>query len=831
MKLILVNFDNVLGLNGCINFVEGKPLFIYGENIAGKSNIINMLRYCLIPPRREKKGYVEEKRLKKNEILLAKNSNGSVEIYFEQNDALYKLQYRFQRKSGNVSQKQKFFKAEKTELPIDDDERLLTLGKLQWEDLEVSSVRALKEKLVKLKIYPEVLDILISPSNVRNFSEAINGKVVRVPEVVSAKISKIHENARRYINNLKTLHGVLTLEKEEMEKRIKELRSEFEQISKDLPEVNVKEIFMPEKTAQNLEDLQKNIAKKLESMPSEVGEMKQIVALLSSEKYEIWSESINKALTIMPKREELKSLLEKRKILDEAHETLNKWNIVFGQLPPEKSPEGVLTFSIPSYEKFDFKILSNPDRIKSIFSSAKKMKSLLQKASRICDEYQIPLRTSKINEVITKYKQLNRMLKNPVEPKGDQALICEQENKIIVSIPLDLALKKEEYLKGIEPTPFVHRPKRLDRKKFEKKILRIKNQIERKIKELRKAKSSLAEGKKLLRKVKTLQKTLTNELTILEENKKKNEKNLHKLAEKCKIAYHHLCEVFKLECEKIDLLSKENVDPSFEVIAAKCRSAQEIFSKDLIKQLKKYPEIMKEYQAFEKLTPVEIVGKVKKEFEKKIQRITELQEKYQKIGGWILTNINQLKSIEDRNKTRMILAIGLSVALEFFSKIYEKTDIERIIEQLADKIEENVKNAYSKIFPEDSSFNFEHLGKGAFLSTIKNEPITHPSGSQRAAISAGIMISLADTFRLPMILDEAFDRIDVNRLKFFVEYITGLTKAPSSHQICLAGYTSFNIEKNPEVLPFVNEWKNYLVERKKVLAKNIKPLERFSMET
>lgn len=104
MKLILANFDNVLGLNGSLNFVEGKPLLIYGENIAGKSNIINVLRYCLIPKWKEKKGYAEEKRLKKNEILLQKNSSGSVEIYFEQNKNFYKLYYYFSRRGKNVSQ-------------------------------------------------------------------------------------------------------------------------------------------------------------------------------------------------------------------------------------------------------------------------------------------------------------------------------------------------------------------------------------------------------------------------------------------------------------------------------------------------------------------------------------------------------------------------------------------------------------------------------------------------------------------------------------------------------------------------------------------------------
>ena len=61
MRLILANFDKVLGLKGCINFGENKPLLIYGENIAGKSNIINVLRYCLIPKFKGKKVTAKKK--------------------------------------------------------------------------------------------------------------------------------------------------------------------------------------------------------------------------------------------------------------------------------------------------------------------------------------------------------------------------------------------------------------------------------------------------------------------------------------------------------------------------------------------------------------------------------------------------------------------------------------------------------------------------------------------------------------------------------------------------------------------------------------------------
>lgn len=249
----------------------------------------------------------------------------------------------------------------------------------------------------------------------------------------------------------------------------------------------------------------------------------------------------------------------------------------------------------------------------------------------------------------------------------------------------------------------------------------------------------------------------------------------------------------------------------------------------MVNQLKNYPEILAKYKISEEKDFTNIMKQLKEELEKKIRQTSKLQEQYKQVNTWILTNISQLESIEKRDKTVGILGDAVLIAHTILSRVHERTDIQKIVEDLAERIEANVRDAYGRIFPEDESFSFEHSGKGQFLSTINNEPITHPSGSQRAAISVGIMLSLAETFDLPMVLDEAFDRIDANRLKFFCEYITALAGPPNGHQICLVGYTSFNVEKNPDVLSFINVWRTYMVERSEVLEKNIKPLQGFPL--
>jgi energy-coupling factor transporter ATP-binding protein EcfA2 len=822
MRLVFANFNNVLGLNGNLCFEQGRPLLIYGDNISGKSNIVNILRYCLIPKfGREKKGYAEEKRLTKNEILLEKNSTGSVEIYFEQLSKLYKLHYSFSRKSKSVGQVQKVSECDKVELPTDDEKRIQLIRSLKWKDLDISSPKSFKEKLIEIGIYPEVLDILISASNVRNFSEAVNGSVVKVPEIVAAKISRLHDNCGKYLDNLNKLAAVLATEKDEFENRIRQLKAEFEDASRNLPEIKADDIFIAGNIVKNVENVQGSLSKELEAMPKKTGDIEKTLALLSSEKYEIWTSAIDKIIAILSKKEKLNSLLSEEQHLKTLQESLSQWKIIFERLPPDSSPESITVFAVPNYEKFDFGVFSNPDRVKSLFEMTEKAKQIMQTVGRTCEKHKVLLKAALINEKIKSYDDLLKVLKNPAEASGDPALISRKNLKTVVSIPFDLALTKPEYLKDIEPIPLIHKPERLDLPKFNQEILRAQKSIVDSRNELRSVKNNLAEGRKLLSKIRKIRDSLNSESEAVKKRGEKVNQDLERLANDWRTAYHHLCEVFKLESEKIDLSCAESVDLSYGTISETYAKAQRALESDLMEHLKNYPQELKKYEGQK---PIDIVKGIISEFKKRIEEMTRLQNEYKKVNEWILLNVGQIKSLENRNRTAEITNVGLTTASKLLTSIHGKADVKKIIEELAEKIEINVKDAYSEIFPEDNTFVFEHLEKGHFLSMINNEPITHPSGSQRVAISTGIMLSLGETFGLPILLDEAFDRIDANRLRFFTEYITGISASSGTPQICLAGFTTFNIEKNTDVLNFVNSWKLYMVKRAKALEKNIEML-------
>lgn len=84
-------------------------------------------------------------------------------------------------------------------------------------------------------------------------------------------------------------------------------------------------------------------------------------------------------------------------------------------------------------------------------------------------------------------------IKTHLEPKGDPALISKREDKVVVSIPLDIAVKKLEYLRGIKSTQLIHRP---SKEEFENEVSNIQTEVKTIQSKLRKTKQDISKAKK-----------------------------------------------------------------------------------------------------------------------------------------------------------------------------------------------------------------------------------------------------------------------------------------------------------------------------------------------
>ena len=103
MRLAKIAFENAMELEGSIAFPEGKAVVIYGENKAGKSNIIHALRYAflskVVKPRKNP-GYDELKLVTGKEIAPAEGV-GKILIEFEHNGQQFEIRREIDRYKDN----------------------------------------------------------------------------------------------------------------------------------------------------------------------------------------------------------------------------------------------------------------------------------------------------------------------------------------------------------------------------------------------------------------------------------------------------------------------------------------------------------------------------------------------------------------------------------------------------------------------------------------------------------------------------------------------------------------------------------------------------------
>jgi len=103
MKLARVAFENVMELEGSIDFPPGKTVVIYGENKAGKSNIIHALRYAFLSKvfrGGARSGYDELKLVTGKEIAPPEGL-GKISVEFEHNGRQFEIRREIDRYRDN----------------------------------------------------------------------------------------------------------------------------------------------------------------------------------------------------------------------------------------------------------------------------------------------------------------------------------------------------------------------------------------------------------------------------------------------------------------------------------------------------------------------------------------------------------------------------------------------------------------------------------------------------------------------------------------------------------------------------------------------------------
>lgn len=798
MRLALVEVNGVLGLNGEIDLTKNPTLF-YGKNLAGKTNIINLIRYCLVLGKASKK-YSEEKRLDKNEILAEGTKIGTCTFYFAHASKLYKLDYLFKRTSRSVSQKITFSGTAKK--PQVGEDTAAALKAADWTRM-ADGAKELKDKFKELQIYSDVIDLLISPSNVRNFTDAINSELVTVPEIIAKQVSQIHNGAEKLLGNMEKLNGILVQEKETYSNKLLSLAEDYQKAASEDANM-VSEMFVVGKASNTLQTKLESVDKQLTALPSRETQLELFKQRWSSEFLNKFRR-ITKAKEILGEEATVIELKEKAAILKSALESLRTWSITFKTLPSRDNIQSLAEFTLPKLDEKVLECLVNPERTSEVFDLLHQAKLELKVAAVIAKRYKVTLALSEIRSLASSYKKLAKAIKSPAAmPKGDNAIITysSDEGESTIFLPVDSLIRSPNYLRGIKPTPAVYRTKTQDKSALRK----VTGTIQSTIKGLETCRDRLNSASDKLETARRLTPLMGGELTNLENQSKEAESIVNDRLTDWQTSMRGLGETFGFAPQKFDL---ENIEGINGFIAWFGRRINEVASKFAQEFTNAAKTAGISFANF-KMDNLEGLERL---IDSQSQEILEQKKKLQKTKDWLGLHLNELKAIEDYLLSIATIEKATIVLDVVMTNIKDYTNLDTMSEQISQAIEENVKACQEMILPEET-VRFHHCGKGTFMiETSTGQSLTHPAGSHKAVISLGIMLTLAKLFDLPVILDEATDRFDYLTLRNAFRYVDALSKDEPSPQVCFVSYRTLNIERDQEMLDLVRGWNLYSVEK------------------
>ena len=788
MRLILAHFDGVFGLSGEICFTPRAPVILYAPNIAGKTNVITAIKMCFL-------GHKIFRRLRKDETILKPLKEGSVSCYFSQWDRIFRLSYTFKRFGETVRRSCRLSSIPSVRIEEPPEKIRQWLEAQSWKE-EAKSPREIKTRLEEIEVYPEIMDILLASSNIDGYIRAIEGEVCKIPEALSKQLTDIKNEASLNVKRMEKVRQRLLLLEEAQKTYLKKQKELLKKIG--VKPVKIKKLFTG-KVAEKLGAYGKRINERLARGIPEDKEKAILArdALKPLRKRLETIEAVKGSLKAAKKFRNLSGAASKYRGAKEVWAQISD-----GLRSFPKDVWSLDDYSVPSIKKFDLTLLKDPSDVKALLRKIKKYCSQIKKAKGIASKYEIDS-LSYLKRTADEMNTALSRLKNPKELPKDTvpALVCllPKRRLPVVSVSIDEYKPK---LAKVSAITTIHVPKDMS--------AGTRRKIERRIKELEKEAKELMKSLGLIAKV---EEDLDNVSKAVKGVSKKTGKELEKRIE---------------EIEK-DLSGIQNewngkatvLYDRFDLGKMPFKFKEETYVKDLTELLKKVKqcrkglknEIGKVLSAFPglkskllKRLEMENFDAVAMKLSSRVKKLESEREMLSKIQKWLQKEVENVKKADQNLRcSRILLRKIIPFAQIFCGLVFKLINLEEVVESLGAEMERNVETAYGSIFAEPT-FKFTHIGKGLFTPKLDEQPITGPSGSQSAAVSFGVLYTLADQYKLPLIMDEAADRFDPTRLANFMELVKTVTAGAEEEakQICLAIYETRDI--SPEELNALNTY-------------------------
>lgn len=805
LRLISVNIKNVSGLTTSLKF-NSNIAIIYGYNRKGKTIFINALKYAFTGFRGRKIDLSH---------ILGTSKEGHIFLDFEYNGRLYRIVREINQSEEYVT----FLKASQTLEVINSlsaAKRKFIWSKTYCVELIPKSkilitganknVDELRDLLSELKIFPEIIDRLITIDNTKEFKNAtesltsqdgggyesikrllfeeLNEKnesikdVINSSEIVVKRLEKqnyiLQENYKSFQENIKQFYEDVELSQVDAEdfENVRNMLKLDSQYQDNLTQFH-KKIDEKLKVTQTNIELISNLQNDIPGKKQKYQSIEKYLATLQLKKLAYVIQDFDRDKTII---DSLYSELSKihRDIDDNPfYNNINQINLDFAYL---FEPETNVLLGQSSLEQIpsENKISQIPSNISTIVKHFNDALTLYKRNNELIRKNRVA--PSQIKEKISEYERQLDEIKNPIsfEPTDEiftlKGRVEDEGNKRILKLYMPIK-KLQGYVSKKNPISFSNSIFPLLSKKGDKIPTALIEELSRDINLTIKELKELDALQERLEKISEVIKTDLNEFS-----------QINKLIKK-------ISSIIKSWNEYITSQKSVAIEFIVKNIEASRKNVKEF--EQIEEELKKI-ELTSQQQLKSEFLSFKLKYDEKKPLTENLEILSEKLREIMEYSSSILKNLLIISKFVSENQEKYknnCKELELNVNLKdciiptiqiLFQKIQQNIYLDKMEDNLMNQIIKHAQHFYYRITGEDYlKFKKINENNNIYLKPyIRKKDGTEfpildsgPSGSEQASVALGIMTALARQFHSFIIIDETTNSFDFNTQLGFLNAI------------------------------------------------------------
>jgi len=713
LRFIWANFDGIMELNGEIEFPKGKVVVLYGENLQGKTNLINAIRFAFLreTKRGRKKKEYDDWALPTREEIVA-NGKANIDVVFEHNGAYYKLN---------------------REISAGGRKDVPTLSMFTgWPGKKIKPVDFVP--FVKERLKAGLLDALFAPEIAGGFKHLYGRNIDEAITEVFKEVISARQLSRRFIQRFEKLKSGAEAETTTILEAYNNYCQELLAQSKALlrfPEFRGFKKFTPGKTFEKMTKL-------LEATRA------RIKSLEKDELFVYLNDMLQKSKDLLQLR---KAFSEEQKVKDllagikDVNSDIEHLRTLLLELQQVATVED----DIP--EPPTFHDIELNKKARKIYKRLVEAKNLHQEAKIGVEKYGANLETVKdsikglesIIPVLSKKRKIG---------EEKQAAITKLGKKAYTLVPIEV-LTEDPTFANLSEQP-IPKGSEKERKHYLKVLeAKYKTLLDLQKKEKRSSRIFSNFRKKDLARLSQIDKELMKKLDGMNTNVNQwvNKITTHLSA-------------FVGAPEKTRSVEKqEDVDNLLNYVKNKTDKKERVYMKSLNEEINSLNLVVKTFTSKE----------IKKIITKLERERLELPS-YRKIEKSLDTRKEEWRLLDETYSDLSIVPRMVDQTIPLLNAIINES-----VDEM--KLKEAIAKTYNDIIEKMKERKLikavAEMSKGSLQARVKykNRRITHPGGAEKAFFTLAILTALGQYFGMPILIDEVANNLDSKNLPAFFNLV------------------------------------------------------------